>query len=158
MLNHDWFTTLVFTALEQIRMDSEAFQGAEEFSDRTEIIGRMRACLLSEKFYGGEKVVFIPTEPFNDFDAIRYECGIVKALDSENLTCNIDCGQAQQMEIPLKNVLAKYNPDSSIVCFGHRHAEPLFWMHKELAEEMLEQAQKNYDLSAEQDESPVQSM
>lgn len=146
------------TALEKIRMDSDSFQGTEEFGYRTEIIGRMRACILSERLNDGEKVVFIPTEPLDEFDAIRYENGTVKSMDSDNLSCMIDCGQSQQIEIPLKNILAKYNPDTSMCCFGYRHAEPLCGMYDSIAEEMLEQAQKDYELSCEQDDSPVQSM
>ena len=52
-------------ALAAIEMSNEEFREQEgRFSYRSEIIGRMRECLLTSELKTGEKVLFVAPEPY----------------------------------------------------------------------------------------------
>lgn len=115
-------------ALETLQMSEDEFLSNKDLKYyRWEIIARMRDNLLANELETGDEVLFINSEPIaGEDDEFGYKCGFVMSIDKENKTCSINGTYFSMDNVPLHNVLGRWNLDIRENHYGLRHVEPLF--------------------------------
>lgn len=146
-------------ALSVIEMKDDDYQKKENsYIYRTEVIGRMRDCLLSQELQKGEKVLFVATEPYGGDDDFELRGGIVESINSQNKTCVVRGSFFTMEDVPLHYVLGKYNPDITENHYGRRKVEPLFGEDEGLAEQYLHEAEEKWKETQEKTEAEVSEL
>lgn len=126
---------LYYKALEAIDMNEEEFLANKDLNlYRFEIVARMRDCLLTKTLLTGEEVLFINSEPIAGEDDFGYKTGFVMSIDKGNKTCTIKGKYFTMENVPLHNVLGKYNSDIQGMHYGHRNVEPLYGDNDNIAQ------------------------
>lgn len=152
-------------ALAAIEMSNEEFREQEgRFSYRSEIIGRMRECLLTSELKTGEKVLFVAPEPYGGDADFALRGGVLLSVNSDQKTCNVRSDYFTMKDVPLRYVLGRYDEYAEGEHYGHEKIQPLFGVHPSLAQQYLKEVEETYNMKrnseqGQDDESaPVLSM
>ncbi len=131
-------------ALAVMEMDSDAYQSNETFVYRGEVISHMRSCLLAKELKLDEQILFVTPEPVCGPGDFYYKGGTITAITAENKIFTVRCYPPENLEVPFRYVLARYNPDITEKHFGVKHAEPLFGMDESTADHFLREAHERW--------------
>lgn len=150
-------------ALAAIEMTGEEFNTRHsQFMHRSEIIGRMRDCLLPSVLKVGEEYLFVATEPYGGDGDFALRGGILLGVDTEKKTCTMRGDFFTMEDVPLRYILARHNPEVTGKHYGVAKAEPLFGEYPALAQQYLKEAEEafheKWNAEQAQDEAPMQSM
>ena len=145
-------------ALDLLQVSEEEFLNNKDLNSyRWEMIARMRDNLLVGELKTGEEVLFVNSEPIAGEDEFGYKSGIVMSIDADNKTCSINGTYFTMENVPLHNVLGRWNENIKGMHYGHRNVEPLFgenssvaqyYIHKSKTAWEQNQANKSSILSA----------
>lgn len=144
-------------SLETIEMSETEFLENKDLSQyRFEMVARMRDCLLAKTLLTGEEVLFINSEPIAGEDDFGYKSGFVMEIDRENKTCIVNGTYFTMENVPLHNVLGRYNSEIEGMHYGYRNVEPLYGENDSIAQFYIyksktvweqKQNDKSYELS-----------
>lgn len=142
-------------ALAAIEMTDTAYQdGSNPYMDRSEVVSRMRDCLLAKELKPGEEVLFVNTEPYGGSGDFSFRDGTVKAIDPLEKTCTMR-GQFFEMEdVPLHFVLGRLNLDITEIHYGKECVEVLFGYHEALANQYLMESEEMWEARCREAETP----
>lgn len=76
-------------ALAAVEMTDDEFNSHKEFIYRSEIIGRMRDCLLAKELKTGEEVLFVATEPYGGEGDFELRAVSSSACIPNGKTCKV---------------------------------------------------------------------
>ncbi len=144
-------------ALETIEMSETEFLENKDLSQyRFEMVARMRDCLLAKTLLTGEEVLFVNSEPIAGEDDFGYKTGYLMEIDREKKTCTINGTYFSMGNVPVHNVLGRYNSEIEGMHYGYKNVEPLydendviaqFYIYKSKAAWEQNQNNKNLELS-----------
>ena len=134
-------------ALAAIEMSNEDFrEQGELFSYRSEIIGRMRECLLTSELKTGEKVLFVAPEPYGGDTDFALRGGVLLSIDSAQKMCNVRGDFFTMKDVPLRYVLGRYDEHTEGKHYGYDKLQPLFGEHPSLARQYLKEVKEIYNM------------
>lgn len=151
-------------ALEAMEMTGNEFNLHEKFVSRSEIIGRMRDCLLAKELKTGEEVLFVATEPYNGEGDFELRGGIILDIDAEQKTCKVRGDFFTMDDVPLRYILGRYDAHAEGKHYGFDKVAPLFGEYPALARHYLREAEEafntKWNIGQEQgeDSAPALSM
>ena len=142
-------------ALKAIEMSEKEFQEQkDQFLYRSEMIGRMRDCLLSHELHNGERVLFVATEPYAAADDFALRGGIILGINRDEKTCRIHGEFFTMEDIPLHYVLGRHDPNANEKHYGFKNVQPLFGEYPALAQQYLSEVRSAYNETTEAEEEP----
>ena len=144
-------------ALKAIEMSEKEFQEQkDQFLYRSEMIGRMRDCLLSHELHNGERVLFVATEPYAAADDFALRGGIILGINRDEKTCRIHGEFFTMEDIPLHYVLGRHDPNANAneKHYGFKNVQPLFGEYPALAQQYLSEVRSAYNETTEAEEEP----
>ena len=122
-------------ALALLQMSEDEFLNNKDLSSyRWEMIARMRDNMLVDELKTGEEVLFVNSEPIAGEDEFGYKSGYVMSIDKENKTCSINGTYFSMENVPLHNVLGRWNQNLNERHYGIEHIEPLFGENPSVAQ------------------------
>lgn len=152
-------------ALAAMEMTEEEFRACYDAGKgRSEIIGRMRDCLLAKELKAGEELLFVATEPYGGPGDFCLRGGILLDVDQENKTCRMKGEFFTMEDVPLHYILGRYSEAATEKHYGLNHVEPLFGEHPALAHQYLKEAEAaweqkwNSEQTQEEGTAPALSM
>lgn len=135
-------------ALETLQMTEDEFlQNKDLNSYRWEMIAKMRDNLLVGELKTGEEVLFVNSEPIAGEDEFGYKSGIVMSVDAENKTCHINGTYFSMENVPLHNVLGRWNENIRGMHYGYRNVEPLFGENRSVAQYYIHKSKTAWEQS-----------
>ena len=159
-VNEEQILPIYKKSIEAIEMDEAEFFANDDLNRyRYEIIARMRDCLLAKTLLTGEEVLFINSEPISGENDFGYKSGFVMSIDSENKTCTINGTYFTMENVPLHNVLGKYNPEVEGMHYGYRNLEPLYDENSSVAQFYIYKSKCDWEIKqsriSEQEKQPL---
>ena len=147
-------------ALETIEISESEFLEDKDLSRyRYEMVARMRDCLLAKTPLTGEEVLFINSEPIAGEDEFGYKSGVVMEIDRDGKTCTVNGTYFVMENVPLHNVLGKYNPEVKGMHYGYRNVEPLYGENDSIAQFYIYKSKSDWEvkqsLKSEQEKKPL---
>lgn len=134
-------------ALAAIEMSNEEFrEQGEVFSYRSEIIGRMRECLLTSELKTGEEVLFVAPEPYEGNTDFALCSGVLLSVNSAQKMCNVRGDFFTMKDVPLRYVLGRYDEHAEGKHYGYDKVQPLFGEHPSLAQQYLKEVEEAYNM------------
>lgn len=132
-------------ALAAVEMTDDEFNSHKEFIYRSEIIGRMRDCLLAKELKTGEEVLFVATEPYGGEGDFELRGGIILGVYTERKTCKVRGEFFTMEDIPMRYVLGRHDLHAKGKHYGFEHVQPLFGEHPALAQQYLREVKEAYN-------------
>ena len=159
-VTEDQILPLYKKALETIEMSESEFLEDKDLSRyRYEMVARMRDCLLAKTLLTGEEVLFINSEPIAGEDEFGYKSGVVMEIDRDGKTCTVNGTYFVMENVPLHNVLGKYNPEIKGMHYGYRNVEPLYGENGSIAQFYIYKSKNDWEvkqsLKPEQEKKPL---
>ena len=159
-VNEEQILPLYKKALDVIEMTESEFLANNDLNNyRFEIIARMRDCLLSKSLLTGEEVLFINSEPIAGENDFGYKSGFVMFIDRESKTCTINGTYFTMENVPLRNVLGKYNPEIEGMHYGYMHLEPFYGENSSVAQFYIYKSKSDWEVKqskiSEQEKQPL---
>ena len=149
-------------ALAAMEMTDEEFRQVG-YLHRSDIINRMRDCLLAKELRTGEKVLLITGKLYGGDENFAFRGGIVMAVDAEQKTCKIQGESFVMGNLPLHYILGRHDMSAGKY-YGYDHVQPLFGKHPVLTQHHIKEAEdiwnEKWKDGQEQDEksTPALSM
>lgn len=149
-------------ALSAMEMTDEEFRQVG-YLHRSDIINRMRDCLLAKELRTGEKVLLITSKPYGGDEDFAFRGGIVMAVDAEQKTCKIQGESFVMGNLPLHYILGRHDM-SAERHYGFDHVKPLFGNYLVMAHHHLEDTEDIWNekwkdgQEQEEESNPVLSM
>ncbi len=134
-------------ALAAMEMTEKKFtEQKDAFLYRSEIIQRMRDCLLAKELRTGEKVLFVAPEPYAAREDFALRGGIVLGVDAEEKTCRVRGEFFTMEDVPLHYVLGRHDLHAEGRHYGFENVQPLFGEHPALAQQNLKEVEEAYNM------------
>lgn len=149
-------------ALAAMEMTDEEFRQVG-YLHRSDIINRMRDCLLAKELRTGEKVLLITGKPYGGDENFAFRGGIVMAVDAEQKTCKIQGESFVMGNLPLHYILGRHDMSAGRH-YGFDHVKPLFGNYLVMAHHHLENTEDIWNekwkdgQEQEEESNPVLSM
>lgn len=135
-------------ALETLQMSEDEFLSNKDLkSYRWEMIARMRDNLLANELKTGEEVLFVNSEPIAGEDEFGYKSGFIISIDKDNKTCSINGTYFTMENVPLHNVLGRWNENIKERHYGYRNVEPLFGENSAVAQYYIHKSKTAWEQS-----------
>lgn len=113
-------------ALTDAELGGEEFQAEERFFYASDIICRLRDCLLARQLERSDGVLFAYVRGWSEENGIPIKSANVESVDPIGKTCNLRCMWFSMQDVPLHDVLALIDPNSDEVHYGLPNIKPLF--------------------------------
>lgn len=145
-------------ALEVLGITSDEYKADENLNSRQEIRLRLKENLMADKIKLGDTVAYATPEPVSAPDEFEITGGLVESIDAENKTCKL-YSVFTHIEVPFKNIFAKYNEKAHETFHGWHNSEILLDARESDGTIVLNEARKlYYSENIEETEENIDSM
>lgn len=145
-------------ALETLGITSDEYKADKTLKNRQEIRLRLKENLMANKIYVNDTVAYATPEPVSAPNEFEITGGVVESIDAENKTCKL-YSAFTHIEVPFKNIFARYNENSYEIFHGWNNAEILLDARESDGTVVLDEAKKlYYDKNMEETEECNNSM
>lgn len=130
-------------ALEVLGVSSDEYKNDDNLKSRQAIRLRMKENLMADKINVNDTVAYATPEPVSAPDEFEITGGVIESIDTVNKTCKL-YSVFTHIEVPFKNIFAKYNENSHATFHGWRNAEILLDARESDGYAILDEARKLY--------------